>query len=180
VGIICLVLVGAYVSWVMLRKTPIRIREWEFSAPSAPLSLCQIALSCVDWALAASVCYVLLPSSPSLSYPGFLGLFLLAQVIALAGQVPSGLGVLETVLLLLLSPTLPTTSVAASLVAYRAIYYILPLGRATVLLAGHEMLWKRQEVRHMELSHFLGSIVGIALLLLAWGLQRRLECRLSF
>jgi uncharacterized membrane protein YbhN (UPF0104 family) len=38
VGIICLVLVGAYVSWGVLRKTPITVREWEFSVPSVPLS----------------------------------------------------------------------------------------------------------------------------------------------
>lgn len=227
VGIICLVLVGAYVSWGVLRKTPITVREWEFSVPSVPLSLCQIALSCVDWALAASVCYVLLPSSPSLSYLTLLSVFLLAQVAGIVSQVPGGLGVVETVLLLLLSPTLPATSVAGALVAYRAIYYLLPLSIATVLLAAHEVLQKKEEVRHaaasfgrwvpevapsvlafttfvggailllsgatptvswrlawlrhflplpvMELSHFLGSLVGIGLLFLAWGLQRRLD-----
>jgi uncharacterized membrane protein YbhN (UPF0104 family) len=107
VGIVCQVLVGAYVSWSMWRKTPITVRGWEFSVPSVPLSLCQIALSCADWALAAGVCYALLPASPGLSYPAFLGLFLLAQVAGLVSQVPGGLGVLETVLLLLLSPTPP-------------------------------------------------------------------------
>jgi phosphatidylglycerol lysyltransferase len=162
-----------------------------------------------------------------LSYPGFLGLFLLAQVSGLVSQVPGGLGVLETVLLLLLSPTLPAASVAASLVAYRVIYYLLPLGLATVLLAAHEGLRKRERVRRaaavfgrwvpqaaprllafttfvggamlllseatppvcwrlawlshllplpvMEVSHLLGSIVGMGLLVLAWGLQRRLD-----
>jgi uncharacterized membrane protein YbhN (UPF0104 family) len=106
-GLICLALVGAYVSCGVWRKAPIAVRGWEFSVPSVPLSLCQIALSCADWALAAGVCYALLPASPGLSYPAFLGLFLLAQVAGLVSQVPGGLGVLETVLLLLLSPTSP-------------------------------------------------------------------------
>jgi phosphatidylglycerol lysyltransferase len=226
-GIICLVLVGAYVSWGVLRKTPITVREWQFSVPCVPLSLCQIALSCVDWALAASVCYVLLPSSPSLSYPGFLSLFLLAQVAGLISQVPGGIGIFEMVVLLLLSPTLPAASVAGSLVVYRAIYYLLPLGLATALLVAHEVLQKQEGVRHvvaifgqwvpevvprvlafttfvggamlllsavtptvswrlvwlshflplpvMEFSHFLGSLAGMGLLILAWGLQRRLD-----
>jgi phosphatidylglycerol lysyltransferase len=227
IGIICLALVGAYVSWGAVRKTPITVREWEFAVPSVPLLLCQIALSCADWALAASVCYVLLPSSPSLSYPSFLSVFLLAQVTGIVSQVPGGLGVLETVLLLFLSPTLPAASLAASLVAYRVIYYLLPLSTATVLLAAHEGLRKKEGVRRaaavfgrwvpeaaprllafttfvggailllsgatppvswrlawlghvlplpvMELSHFLWSLVGMGLLLLAWGLQRRLD-----
>ena len=45
VGIICLVLVGAYVSWGVLRKTPITVREWEFSSslrPALPLPNCAI------------------------------------------------------------------------------------------------------------------------------------------
>jgi uncharacterized membrane protein YbhN (UPF0104 family) len=147
VGIICLVLVGTYVSWGVLRKTPIAVRGWEYSVPSVPLCLCQIAPSCAEWALAASVCYMLLPTSPRLSSPGFLSLSLLAQVSGLVSQVPGGLGVLETVLLLLLSPTLPAASVAASLVAYRAMYYLPPLSVATVLLAVHEVLRKTQEVR---------------------------------
>ena len=62
-------------------------------------------------------------------------MFLLAQVAGIVSQVPGGLGVVETVLLLLLSPTLPAASVAGALVAYRAIYYLLPLSIATVLLA---------------------------------------------
>jgi phosphatidylglycerol lysyltransferase len=147
VGINCLVLVGAYVSRGAWRKTPIAVGEWQVSVPSAPLSLCQIALSCMDWALAAGACYALLPASPSLSYPGFLGLFLLAQISGLVSQVPGGLGVLETVLLLRLPPPLPAASVAASLVAYRVIYYLLPLSLATVLLAAHEALRRKQGVR---------------------------------
>jgi hypothetical protein len=95
IGIICLVLVGAYASWGVLRKTPITVREWEFSVPSISLSLCQIALSCVDWALAASVCYILLPSSPSLSYLSLLSMFLLEQVIGLVSQVPGALASLR-------------------------------------------------------------------------------------
>jgi hypothetical protein len=61
----------------------------------------------IKQALAAGVCYVLLPASPSSSYPGFLGLFLLAPVSGVVSQVPGDLGVLETVLLPLLSSTLP-------------------------------------------------------------------------
>jgi uncharacterized membrane protein YbhN (UPF0104 family) len=104
-----------------------------------PLSLSQIGLSTLDWCLVGSVCYVLLPASSALSYPAFLGIFVLAQVIGLISHVPGGIGIFDTVMLLLLSPALPVSAVAAPLLAYRGIYYVLPLMVAAVLFAAHEL-----------------------------------------
>jgi hypothetical protein len=56
-----------------------------------------------------------------------------------ASNVPGGLGVFEGVILLLLSAKVPAAAVLASLLAYRAIYYFLPLGFATGLLGLYEM-----------------------------------------
>jgi phosphatidylglycerol lysyltransferase len=148
-GVFLLMLVGGYLIWSAVRKTPLRIREWQLPFPSTSQSLCQIGLSTLDWALVGAVCYLLLPPSPSLLYPQFLGIYLLAQVIALISHVPGGIGVFETVILLFLSPTLPVSSVVGSLIAYRALYYLLPMGMATVLLAAHEVIHKREGVRRV-------------------------------
>jgi uncharacterized membrane protein YbhN (UPF0104 family) len=127
-GMIFLFLVGGYLLFSAFRKTPLQIREWVIPLPPAWLSLSQIALSSLDWALAGSVLYVLLPPTATLSYPVFLGIFILAQITGVVSQVPGGLGVFETVVLLLLSPQFPTLSILGALVAYRGIYYLLPLG----------------------------------------------------
>ena len=180
----------------------------------------------LDWFVAGCVLYVLLPAARSLSFPAVLGIFLLGQLAGLASQVPGGLGVFETVVLFLLSPTLPASAIIGSLLAYRGIYYLVPLLIATFMLGSLELLQKKHWIQRIargfgqwlpvlvpqvlafatfiggaillfsgatpgnswrfyflkklplpvvEISHFLGSVVGMGLLLLARGLQRRID-----
>ena len=138
-GVILLGIVVAYLVWSAAKTAPLKLLKWEFPLPSTPLSLGQIGLSTLDWCLVGSICYVLLPPSSAVSYPAFLGIFVLAQVIGLISHVPGGIGIFETVMLLLLSPTLPVSAVVGSLLAYRGIYYWLPLLVAVVLLVTHEV-----------------------------------------
>jgi uncharacterized membrane protein YbhN (UPF0104 family) len=139
-GIILLGLVVWYLTWGAIKKTPLRLLGWEFPLPPPRVSLGQIGLSTLDWCLAGGVCYTLLPPSSSLSYPAFLGIFALAQVAGLISHVPGGIGIFETVILLFLSTGLPAASVLGSLVAYRGIYYLLPLAVGSALLAAHEVI----------------------------------------
>jgi phosphatidylglycerol lysyltransferase len=226
-GIIFLLLVGGYFVWSFFRKRPLKFWGWEFPLPSTRLFLVQIAVASLDWAMAGSVLFALLPATATLSYPWFLGIFLLAQIAGLASQVPGGIGVFETVILLLLSSKLPAPSILGPLLAYRGLYYLFPLSVAVVLLGTNELLRKREKVWRIaqmfgqlvsgvvphvfafttfvggaillisgatpavqwrlawlkdflplpviEISHFLGSLVGMGLIILARGIQRRLD-----
>jgi phosphatidylglycerol lysyltransferase len=142
-GIILVGLVVWYLAWGAVKKTPLKLLGWEFPLPSTQLSLGQIGLSTLDWCLAGSVSYVLLPPSSTLSYPAFLGIYVLAQVAGLISHIPGGIGIFETVILLFLAPRIPASSVLGSLVAYRGIYYLLPLAVASALLAAHEVIGKK-------------------------------------
>jgi phosphatidylglycerol lysyltransferase len=227
IGAIFLIFVGSYVLATWVRKKPLKIRDWEFSLPSLKLLMIQLAIASLDWIMAGTVLYALLPDSPNLSYLGFLGIFLLAQMAGLVSQVPGGLGIFETVVILLLPSSLPGPVVLGSLLAYRGMYYILPLLTAAVLLGAQEVLQKKVALQQVtrtfgqrasvlvpqvlafttfvggaillfsgatpsvnwrlswlrafiplpviEISHFLGSIAGVGLLVLARGLQRRID-----
>jgi hypothetical protein len=61
------------------------------------------------------------------------------MIAVVVSNVPGGLGVFETVILLLLSPKFPATTVFGSLLAYRGVYYFLPLGIATGLMGLYEV-----------------------------------------
>lgn len=226
-GVIFLALVVAYLYMALLRKKPVKLRNWEFDLPSSGLIISQMAVALLDWALAGTVLYVLLPNSAGVNWPGFMSVFLLAQLAGLASQLPGGFGVFEAVVILLLSPKIPTSNVVGSLLAYRGIYYIAPLLIAASLLGAQELFQKKKVVKKLvkvfsawisvvvppvfafitfvggtilllsgvtpaiywriallkkyfplsvlELSHFLGSLVGIVLILLARSLQRRLD-----
>ena len=226
-GILLLASVSTYIVLSLLRKKPLRIGEWEFFLPSPKLMASQILVALFDWALAGSILFILLPESPNLPWSKFIGVYLLGQLMGLISQLPGGLGVFETVVILLTAPFLPAHKVVGALLAYRGVYYFLPLLIAASLLGGQEMLQRKTAVQRLlqsfghwasylvpqifafttfiggaillfsgstpairwrltwletflplqviEISHFLGSLMGVALLLLARSLQRRVD-----
>jgi len=58
--------------------------------------------------------------------------------------VPGGIGVFETILLVLLPDRIPQAELLGALVAYRAIYNLLPLVVAALALGAHEALRRRE------------------------------------
>jgi len=217
-----LALVAAYVVLTMARRRPLRVRGWSIPLPRPSIALAQLVVSASDWLVAAAVLWVLLPHT-ALSFPHFVGLFVVAQLVGVTSHIPGGLGVFETVMLMALAPHGPAPALVGALVAYRVIYYLLPLGLATALLAAHEarglarartlterwlpevaprvlaaaifgcgalLLFSGVAKQHpgrmawlqdllplplLEASHFLASLVGLGLVLLASRLQRRVD-----
>lgn len=113
--------------------------------PTRPIAAGQVAISSADWLLAALVLYSLLPQ-PSVPFFVFLAVYLPAQLLAIVSQVPAGLGVFETVVLLLFPKTLPTMNVFASLVAFRIVYYVIPFVFAGTLMTLRGLgVFRRQE-----------------------------------
>ncbi|MBH8565667.1 UPF0104 family protein [Nostoc sp. CENA67] len=142
-GVIFLLLIAAYLLGSILVKKILIIRGHEFRFPSFQISLVQIAVSSFDWILAAAVLYAVLPINTSISYLDFLGIYLLAMFAGVVSNVPGGLGVFETVILLILSPQVSAAVILGSLLAYRAIYYFLPLLLAAGLLGFFELRFSR-------------------------------------
>ena len=216
----------AYVVAACLRLGPIRIRGVQLPLPSPKIAAAQLAVSVLDWTLAGTVLYVLLPSA-TVPFLTFLGAFLASQLLGLASHVPGGVGVFEGLMVVLLKPFLPSATLLPVLIAYRAVYYLLPLSCALVVLIADEAHQRRAQAAKIgatfgwlaeqltprvlaaftffagavllfsgatpaaagrlpmlqrliplaviEASHFVGSVVGAALLLLSQGLARRLD-----
>ncbi|MHC5674704.1 lysylphosphatidylglycerol synthase domain-containing protein [Nostoc sp.] len=144
IGVIFLLLVVAYLLGSIFIKQPLIIRGQEFRFPSLKISLAQIGISSFDWILAAAVLYVVLPINISLSYLDFLGIYLLAMFAGVVSNVPGGLGVFETIILLILSSKVSAAAVLGSMLVYRVIYYYLPLLLAAGLLGLDEIRFKRR------------------------------------
>ena len=77
-------------------------------------------------------------------YGTVLAVFLLAAMAGLIVRVPGGLGVLEAVFIALLSHRVPEGQLLGALLAYRALYYMLPLGIASLMYLRMELAAKRQ------------------------------------
>lgn len=142
IGIIFLLLIAIYLLGSILIKQALIIRQHEFRFPSLPISLAQIAISSLDWILAAAVLYVLFPSNTSLFYLDFLAIYLLAMFAGVVSNIPGGLGVFETVILLFLSSKISAVAILGSLLAYRGVYYFFPLLLAAGLLGIYEIKFR--------------------------------------
>jgi phosphatidylglycerol lysyltransferase len=156
-GIATLVALGAYIAWNGVRRTPLEIRGIRVPLPGVAMTFAQIALAGIDLAVASAVLYVLLPEGSGISYASFLGLYVIAMVAAIASHVPGGLGVFEAVLVVS-APGVSSDALLASVLAYRVLYYLLPLAVAAVLLAAHELGTQRD--RLTRLVERTGAVIG--------------------
>ena len=226
VGAALICAVAGYIVLTFLRSEALSIGKFKLPIPSPRIALAQVAVACTDLLLAASVLYVLLPDNADITFIAFAGLFLVSVAAGIVTNIPAGLGVFESVMILLL-PAVPADQLIVSMLGYRVIYYLTPFLIALVLLAIHELWVQRESVNRvvrlargwltavtpqataiavfaagaillfssatpglevrlaelrkyvplpiLEFSHLLGSAVGVALLILANGLYRRLD-----
>lgn len=153
---VCLLaIVVVYLFLCAVRRRPLKIFHWEIPLPPPWLSVSQIGVACADLLVAAAVFYVLFPPGSGVEFLRFLGIFLLAWVVAAFAHIPGALSVLEAIVIVFLAKqegvALSKTQIAAVLVVFRAIYYLLPLVIAGILFLAHEMILGREFLR--DLSH---------------------------
>lgn len=111
--------------------------------PAPPLALVQLALGTADWLCAACVFAALLPQGRVTAMRA-VTVFLAAQVLGAISNLPGGVGVFEAAVFTLLRGAVPASELAGALVAYRAVYYLLPLVTAGASLAAAEGMRRQQ------------------------------------
>lgn len=170
VGVLILLVLVIYLTWGILRREPLQIGGWRIPLPAPEVTFHQILLAGIDLCGAAAVLYTLLPGDLGVSYPHFLSIFLIAIVVGIASHVPAGAGVFETVLLLAL-PDAPRDMLLGAILAYRLVYYLLPLALAAMLAGAHEMHVYRAAIRRGvavtgdSLTQIAPQIIGVAVFL---------------
>jgi uncharacterized membrane protein YbhN (UPF0104 family) len=124
--------VAAYIGvCAFAKQRSFSVRGHDINLPPGRVAVLQVVISSVNWLMIAGVLWLLL--GDALPYPRVLGALLAAAIAGVLTHVPAGIGVLEAVFLALLTPAIPTSTLLAALLAYRAVYYILPLVLATGL-----------------------------------------------
>ncbi len=168
-GIILAMPVVALLVWSWRSPEPLRFRGLELAIPSPRIICAQIVVGMADWTLAGSALYVVLPASLHIDWAPFLALYLLATLAGLLSHIPGGLGVLESSLLfLLMGRDASSASILASILVFRACYYLVPLGAGATLLLWQEARQQRRALRG-ALAPAVQGITSIAAPLLAIG-----------
>ncbi len=132
------------------RRNHLTILGHEFRLPGSAALIWQTLFSACDLLFFTYALHVLLPAHLGVSYPGLLGIVLLAISLGVASNVPGGLGVFESVVLALVAPSpalLPAT--ISGLLAFRAIYYLLPLLLGAALAAWFELLRQHENIKRL-------------------------------
>jgi phosphatidylglycerol lysyltransferase len=190
VGTLLLAAVAAYALWACLARGTLEIRGWALRAPGPLIGLAQIALSIGDLSLSSAVLWSLLPASAHIGFVSFLGVYAVAVIAGIVSHVPGGVGVFEAVILLTL-PGVPTDALLGSLLAYRAVYYLVPLVFGTLLFGSKELSAQRrriawaQEVASIYIAPVVPQIAGAltflaGALLLFSGATPAVDERLAF
>lgn len=126
--IICLAAILAYFAMtVFFHKKSVKIGQIRFQVPSTKMAFTQTVLGITDSVLAGLVLYFCMTPFVDIPFGTFIGLFVIAQSMGVFSQVPGGIGVFESVFMLALPDTVDKASIFGALLAYRIIYYVLPL-----------------------------------------------------
>lgn len=128
--------------YIVLSRLVGRVRLFghDVDLPSWRMAIAQTALATVDVVVTAAIFHALLPPAEGLTFFAVLGIYVAAYTAGLLANVPGGLGVFDTAMLLGLSPWLEPPTIVGAIVVFRLYYYIVPLFLAGALFAGNEML----------------------------------------
>jgi len=123
--------------WLSASQRNVQIGRLALRAPSVPILIGQVLFSLADIGFSALTLYLLLPAHGGGFLP-FLAIFAAALMAGILSHVPGGVGVFETVIIAAMPADTPVPAMAASLLLYRLIYYLVPFALALVTLALYE------------------------------------------
>jgi glycosyltransferase 2 family protein len=121
----------------------------EIDLPGFRMAVLQVLLATVDVAVTATVFWQLLPAAPGLTWLVFLGIYVCAYTAGLATNLPGGIGVFDTAILLGLRPYIDAPRIVGAIIVFRLYYYVIPLFLAGTLFSANEIvlrgesLWRR-------------------------------------
>ncbi len=148
VGALLWAIVLGYVTFARVLRR-IRLFGQTIELPGVRMAVLQVLLATTDVAITATIFYQLLPAAPGLTWLIFLGVYVTSYTAGLMTNLPGGIGVFDTAMLLGLSPYIDAPRIVGAIVVFRLCYYVIPLFLAGSLFAGNEillrgaLLWRR-------------------------------------
>ena len=144
ITMVCSVIgLGIYFWASLFYKKPFVIKGIAFEMPSFKMALAQVFIGGADILLASLVLYFSLIPFVDIPFDVFIGVFLIAQVLGVFSQVPGGLGVFEGLFMFIIPGEHNQAMLFGALIAYRIIYYLLPLVFSAIMLIVYELAPKQ-------------------------------------
>lgn len=147
-GAVLLAIIVVYV-WMCARakKRSITVRGHVLELPGWRFALLQLVISSANWMVMAAIIWLLMGREAH--YFFVLGVLLVSSIAGVIVHIPAGIGVLEAVFIALLAGEhVPQGQVIAALLAYRVLYFFIPL-----LLATLGYLWMEGRAKKLKLKN---------------------------
>ncbi|MFW0765319.1 lysylphosphatidylglycerol synthase domain-containing protein [Trabulsiella odontotermitis] len=144
-GIVLLAIIVIYLSaCAFARRRSLTIKKQKLVLPKWRFALLQMAISSANWMVMGAIIWILL--GQSVDYFFVLGVLLVSSIAGVIVHIPAGIGVLEAVFMALLAGEHTSQgTIIAALLAYRVLYYFIPL-----LLALICYLWLESRAKKLR------------------------------
>lgn len=139
-----------YFALSILYKKPLIIKGIEFDMPRPTMALAQVFIGGADILMASMVLYFALTAFVDIPFQTFMGVFIIANVLGTFSQVPGGLGVFEGLFMYIIPGEHNRAMLFGALIAYRIIYYLLPLLISAIVLFSYELYLGKVKKEKME------------------------------
>ncbi len=136
-----LLLAGAlsYTIFATFYRREIKLFGLSMRLPDLRSTTAQLVVGGLDLLAAAGALYVLLPNAGLPSFIGVVVIYAVAMIAGALSHAPGGLGVFETVVVVML-PAMPKEDVLAALFLFRVMYTLVPFVIGVAILARTELV----------------------------------------
>lgn len=124
-----------YLGLAATLRRSITLRGRSFRLPTLRLALLQVLAGTVNFAFVAASLHQVLSALSDANYLKVAALSIIANVAAIVSHIPGGIGVLEATV----AQILPGAEALAAVIAFRVIYYFVPLALGLILFGASEV-----------------------------------------
>lgn len=139
-GSALLAVVVAYLILAARVRRTLRLRRFELPVPSFGLAVGQILVGSTDMLLVSAVLHQMVSGAADVPYVAIATAYVTANAASVVTHIPGGLGIVELVVVSLV----PGAHVVGALIAFRAVYHLLPFLIGCSVLAVTELLRRRR------------------------------------
>jgi hypothetical protein len=161
IGIVALILLAAYVGWAGRRPRSFGRKGWRVALPSGWSTLVQIGIGIADLGCSSLAMYNLLPGAAGEGFFTVSVAFVSATLLGFASHAPGSLGVFDVAMLVAL-PDVNTEELVAGLLAFRALYFVVPFALALATMACWEVMlfFRRSRKQRSDVERQMSDVGG--------------------
>ncbi|EJT02204.1 lysylphosphatidylglycerol synthase domain-containing protein [Rhizobium sp. CCGE 510] len=139
-GLLALIVPVVYAGLAFFIRGKLRLWRWSFQLPRFSVAVAQVGVGTINFVFVSACLHQMLSAFGDVAFFRSVTAYVLANSAILVTHVPGGLGVLEATV----SYAVPKEASIGALIAFRCVYFFIPLALGATLLAISEVVFRRR------------------------------------